>query len=118
MSKNSTTYSQNGSKTTVAINKAPYSVQLVWKEADENGAAIIRVRSNQTRYDTTSGKTFHGVHQGLVSVYTPRVKPEKKLWFKKLLGRTETNPSMQILEVPHTSYDIEDILRVVNYAAG
>ena len=118
MSKNSTTYSQNGSKTTVSIKEAPFSVQLVWKEADKNGAAIIRVRSNQTRYDTTNGKTFHGIHHGLVSVYTPRHNPTKKLWFKKLLGRTETNPSMQILEVPNTSYDIEDILRVVNYAVG
>ena len=53
-----------------------------------------------------------------VSVYTPHRNPTKKLWFKKLLGRTETNPSMQILEVPNTSYDIEDILRVVNYAVG
>ncbi len=112
--KNSTAYSDAGSRRTKSIASAPYSIQLLWREANEKGAAIIRVRSRGERWDDTDGATFSGVHRGLVSVYTPHKKPSKKLWFKKLLGRKETNPSMQILEVPNSFYDIEDVLSILN----
>ena len=111
--KNSTAYSNTGSRSTEAITSAPYSVQLVWREANEKGAAIVRVRTSEERWDDTDGITFYGVHRGLVSIYTPHKKPSKKLWFKKLLGRKETNPSMQILEVPNSFYDIEDVLSLL-----
>ena len=114
--RNSVAYSQRGSKTTKPISEAPYSVQLVWRYANSVGAAIVRVKEHKIRYEHTSGKTFDGMHQGHVSVYTPIKNPTKKLWFKKLLGIAENNSSMQIFEVPKGSFDLSEVVEVINQA--
>ena len=92
------TYSINGSDTTKSISRAPETVQTFWNLCNSYGVSIARVRKLEDRFESTEGKTFKGTHYGKVSLYEQLKKPEKPLWFKRLLGVDTTNPTMQILE--------------------
>lgn len=118
---NSTTYSSGGSKTTRPIKDAPYSVRSVWKYANSMGIAIIRVRTNEVRYEQTFGKTFRGTHFGRVSVYVPIKNPKKNFLFKKINKKISwvkrllsfNKSSMQIFEVPKERFDLDEVYSTI-----
>jgi len=124
---NSITYSLNGSKTTRPINTAPYSIQLAWRYANKIGAAIIRVRSNQERYEYTEGDAFSGTHNGLVSVYIPLKNPRRFFFFRKDANQVSfltfilrklgfKKNTMQIFEVPKKQFDLDEVCSVIKRA--
>jgi len=116
-SKNFITYSARGSETTTSIKNAPLSVQNLWFAGSRIGASIIRVRSSKKRQGYSQGNTFHAYHKDRTSVYIPKSdpKPSDRLSFKKTVGLNQTNPSMQILEMP-LSCDIQPCFEAVREA--
>ena len=110
-----TTYSRTGSATTKSIEDASPMIKAVWNEAHQFDANILRVRRNENRFGSDTGKTFDSFHHGLVSVYKQKTNPkaEDALYFARKVPVTVTNTGMQILEIS-SNIDIQDTLDTID----
>ena len=107
------TYTNKGSATTQKIAEAPLSVQKIWQSASLLGVNILRVRVHKERYETTTGATFNGYHNGKVSIYSQRSNPLLPLWFRRFVKLGESNVGMQVLEVSR-NLDVEETLATLD----
>ena len=107
------TYSKRNTKTTVSIEEAPRSVQVVWNRANALGVNILRVRAVHDRNEITKGGTFFGFHKAKVSVYQQLDNPTRALHFVRPTPLGKDNKGMQVLEVA-SNLDVQDTLKAID----